>query len=54
MMYGSWDMGRDGQKNENFEKWKFWKNEKTAWRYYNFTHVCYKWDFGPFFAFLPH
>ena len=53
MMYGSWNMERDGQ---NFlllwiiffdllpEQSKFWKNEKTAWRYYHFTRVYHKWQ----------
>ena len=56
MMYGSWDMEcnrqnflsfwtvfllfypTNNQKNKIFEK-----KEKTAWRYYNFTHVYHKW-----------
>ena len=25
------------------KKSKLWKNEKTTWRYYHFTHVYYKW-----------
>ena len=25
------------------EKWKFWTNEKKAWRYYHFTVVHHKW-----------
>ena len=24
------------------KKQKLWKNEKTSWRYYHFTHVCHK------------
>ena len=51
MMYGSWDMKRDGQNFLSFwtifcpftplkpEKSKFWKNEKKPWRYYHFTQV---------------
>ena len=26
------------------KKSKFWKNEKTTWRYYHFTHVYHKWQ----------
>ena len=26
------------------QKSKFWKNEKTAWRYYHFTYVYHKWQ----------
>ena len=26
------------------EKSKFWKNEKTTWRYYHFTNVYHKWQ----------
>ena len=26
------------------QKIKFWKNEKSAWRYCHFTHVYHKWQ----------
>ena len=28
----------------NPQKWKFWKNEKIAWRYDHFTQVYHKWQ----------
>ena len=55
MMYGSWDMEREGQSvlsfwvifcpfTPQFAKSKFWKNEKKTWRYYRFTQVYHKWQ----------
>ena len=56
MMYGSWDMERDGHNFLSFwtnfytftplktQKSKFWKYEKTTWRYYHFIHVYHKWQ----------
>ena len=58
MMYGSWDMKRDGQ---NFLwywtvfchftplttwKIKILKNWKKVWRYYHSTHVYHKWQWN--------
>ena len=56
MMYGSWDIKRNRQIFCHFgpffallhpyqpKKSKFWKHEKTACRYYYFTHVYHKWQ----------
>ena len=57
MIYGSWDMERDRQNFLSFwsvffftftplttQKIKILKKWKTAWRFYNFTHVYSKWQ----------
>ena len=56
MMYGSWNIDCNKQNFLSFWtvfylfnpittwKIKFWKNEKTAWRYYHFIHVYHKWQ----------
>ena len=58
-MYNSWDMEHDRQNLFSFwtifalleppptplktQRTKFWKNEKTTWRYHHFTQVYNKW-----------
>ena len=54
MIYGSWGMERENVLSfwiifcpfnpQRPRKTKFWKNEKSAWRYYHFTHVHHKWQ----------
>ena len=55
MMYGFWDIRHAKQSFLSFwvifcpftflkpEKSKFWKNEKSAWRYYHSTLTYHKW-----------
>ena len=56
MLYCSWDMECNRQNFLSFwtafcpftsykpRKSKFWKNEKSTWRYYHFINVYHKWQ----------